>query len=256
MWLRCSTTSRPSTTSPTTCSRWARTGSGAAPSSPAVDPQPGERVLDLAAGTGTSSAPFHERGAFVVPCDFSQGMLAVGKRRRPDLAFVAGDGLRLPFADASFDAVTISFGLRNLHDTRAGLAELLRVTRPGRATGGLRVQPPHLGAVPDGLQRVPHARPPARGSRRVEQPRGLRLPGRVDPGLARPAGAWPRWCSRPGGGRSAGATSPGASWPSTAAPPPSEWPRRVSRPCGGSSSLLRPPRGRSRCSGPARRRQR
>jgi demethylmenaquinone methyltransferase/2-methoxy-6-polyprenyl-1,4-benzoquinol methylase len=97
----------------------------------AVDPQAGERVLDLAAGTGTSSAPFHERGAFVVPCDFSQGMLAVGKQRRPELAFVAGDGLRLPFADDRFDAVTISFGLRNLHNTEAGLAELLRVTRPG-----------------------------------------------------------------------------------------------------------------------------
>ena len=97
----------------------------------AVDPQQGQRVLDLAAGTGTSSSPFNERGAFVVPCDFSQGMLAVGKQRRPDLAFVAGDGLQLPFADASFDAVTISFGLRNLHDTEAGLAELLRVTRPG-----------------------------------------------------------------------------------------------------------------------------
>jgi demethylmenaquinone methyltransferase/2-methoxy-6-polyprenyl-1,4-benzoquinol methylase len=97
----------------------------------AVEPLPGERILDLAAGTGTSSVPFAERGAFVVPCDFSQGMLAVGKQRRPDLPFVAGDGLRLPFADASFDAVTISFGLRNLHDTEGGLAELLRVTRPG-----------------------------------------------------------------------------------------------------------------------------
>jgi demethylmenaquinone methyltransferase/2-methoxy-6-polyprenyl-1,4-benzoquinol methylase len=97
----------------------------------AVQPLAGERILDLAAGTGTSSAPLSELGAFVVPCDFSQGMLAVGKQRRPDLAFVAGDGLRLPFADGSFDAVTISFGLRNLHDTQAGLAELLRVTRPG-----------------------------------------------------------------------------------------------------------------------------
>ena len=97
----------------------------------ALDPQAGERILDLAAGTGTSSEPLGRRGAFVVPCDFSQGMLAVGKKRRPELAFVAGDGLQLPFADASFDGVTISFGLRNLHDTGAGLAELLRVTRPG-----------------------------------------------------------------------------------------------------------------------------
>ena len=97
----------------------------------ALAPLPGERVLDLAAGTGTSSVPFARAGAVVVPCDFSQGMLAVGKKARPALPFVAGDGTRLPFADASFDAVTISFGLRNIVDPRAGLAELLRVTRPG-----------------------------------------------------------------------------------------------------------------------------
>ncbi|MEO5851074.1 MAG: demethylmenaquinone methyltransferase [Nocardioides sp.] len=97
----------------------------------AVDPQPGERVLDLAAGTGTSSQPFADLGAEVVPCDFSLGMLAVGKRDRPDLRFVAGDGTRLPFADATFDAVTISFGLRNIVDPLAGLREMRRVTRPG-----------------------------------------------------------------------------------------------------------------------------
>lgn len=97
----------------------------------AVAPRPGDRVLDLAAGTGTSSQPFADLGATVVPCDFSLGMLEVGKRTRPRLPFVAGDGMRLPFADASFDAVTISFGLRNLADTAAGLRELLRVTRPG-----------------------------------------------------------------------------------------------------------------------------
>ncbi|WP_323791540.1 demethylmenaquinone methyltransferase [Nocardioides sp.] len=97
----------------------------------AVDPQFGERVLDLAAGTGTSSEPFEERGAFVVPCDFSLGMLKVGKQARPHLPFTAGDGTRLPFADDSFDAVTISFGLRNIVDPVAGLRELRRVTRPG-----------------------------------------------------------------------------------------------------------------------------
>jgi demethylmenaquinone methyltransferase/2-methoxy-6-polyprenyl-1,4-benzoquinol methylase len=97
----------------------------------AVDPRPGERVLDLAAGTGTSSQPFRDRGAAVVPCDFSLGMLRVGKAAKPHLAFTAGDGTRLPFADGTFDAVTISFGLRNIVDPDAGLREMLRVTRPG-----------------------------------------------------------------------------------------------------------------------------
>jgi len=97
----------------------------------AVDPQPGERVLDLAAGTGTSSLPFRDRGAYVVPCDFSLGMLQVGKKALPQLPFVAGDGTKLPFADGTFDAVTISFGLRNIVDADLGLRELRRVTRPG-----------------------------------------------------------------------------------------------------------------------------
>ena len=97
----------------------------------ALDVRPGERVLDLAAGTGTSSEPFAAAGADVVPADFSLGMLRVGKGRRPDLAFTAGDATRLPFADAAFDAVTISFGLRNVVDTDAALREMLRVTRPG-----------------------------------------------------------------------------------------------------------------------------
>jgi demethylmenaquinone methyltransferase / 2-methoxy-6-polyprenyl-1,4-benzoquinol methylase len=97
----------------------------------AVAPVAGEIVLDLAAGTGTSSQPFLDRGATVVPCDFSVGMLRVGKRAKPHLPFVAGDGTRLPFADDTFDAVTISFGLRNIVDPDRGLAELLRVTKPG-----------------------------------------------------------------------------------------------------------------------------
>lgn len=97
----------------------------------AVDPKPGQRILDLAAGTGTSSVPFAEAGAFVVPTDFSLGMLRVGKERQPHLSFVAGDALHLPFAENSFDAATISFGLRNLADRHAGLRELARVVRPG-----------------------------------------------------------------------------------------------------------------------------
>ena len=108
----------------------------------AVAAGPGERVLDLAAGTGTSSQTFTTAGAFCVACDFSLGMLQVGARkaasgRRPDgpatgpVRFAAGDALALPFRDGAFDAVTISFGLRNVADPDAALAEMLRVTRPG-----------------------------------------------------------------------------------------------------------------------------
>jgi len=97
----------------------------------AVDARPGQRVLDLAAGTGTSALPFAAAGAQVVACDFSLGMLRVGRRAHPSLPLLAGDALRLPFADAVFDAVTISFGLRNVHDVDAALGEMARVTRPG-----------------------------------------------------------------------------------------------------------------------------
>ena len=102
----------------------------------AVNARAGERVLDVAAGTGTSSASFVTAGATCVACDFSLGMLRQGAKQRGGadvgrVRFVAGDALHLPFADASFDAVTISFGLRNLHDPSEGLRELLRVTRPG-----------------------------------------------------------------------------------------------------------------------------
>lgn len=102
----------------------------------AVDARPGDVVLDVAAGTGTSAASYVRTGGRCVACDFSQGMLRVGARRRGGAAvggvtFVGGNALALPFADAAFDAVTISFGLRNLADIDAGLAEMLRVTRPG-----------------------------------------------------------------------------------------------------------------------------
>jgi len=93
---------------------------------------PGEVVLDLAAGTGTSSRAFTRSGARAVACDFSLGMLAVGARKpAPGVRLAAGDALALPFRDQSFDVVTISFGLRNVADPALALAELLRVTRPG-----------------------------------------------------------------------------------------------------------------------------
>ncbi len=97
----------------------------------AVGPRPGETILDLAAGTGTSSAPFADAGATVLATDMSLGMLGVGKRQQPHLDFVAGDALHLPYADDSFDAVTISYGLRNVEHTLDALREMLRVTKPG-----------------------------------------------------------------------------------------------------------------------------
>ncbi len=97
----------------------------------AVGAAAGESVLDLAAGTGTSTVPLGVQGARVVGCDLSLGMLRAGRRRRPGLRLVAGDALALPFADGAFDAVTISFGLRNTTDPVAALAEIARVTRPG-----------------------------------------------------------------------------------------------------------------------------
>lgn len=95
----------------------------------ALDMRSGERVLDLAAGTATSSAALASSGATTVACDFSLGMLRQAKPAL-NVTLVAGDALRLPFADASFDAVTISFGLRNTQDPVRALTELRRVTRP------------------------------------------------------------------------------------------------------------------------------
>lgn len=97
----------------------------------AVGARPGHKVLDLAAGTATSSLPFAATGAYVVPCDFSLGMLREGKKRHAWLPLTAGDATRLPFKDDVFDTVTISFGLRNVQDTDAALRELYRVTKPG-----------------------------------------------------------------------------------------------------------------------------
>lgn len=93
--------------------------------------RPGERVLDVGAGTGVSTAELGRSGAFAVGADLSTGMLQAGRRVRRDVPLVAGDALRLPFADEAFDAVTISFALRNVVDTGAALRELARVTRRG-----------------------------------------------------------------------------------------------------------------------------
>ena len=97
----------------------------------AVDAHPGQKVLDVAAGTGTSSEPFADAGIDVIAADLSEGMLEVGRKRRPDMTFVRADVTDLPFEDDSFDAVTMSYGLRNVADYPRALSELYRVTKPG-----------------------------------------------------------------------------------------------------------------------------
>lgn len=104
----------------------------------ALAPSPGALVLDVAAGTGMLSLQLRAAGAQVLALDLSWRMLQVGARRdrarRPGLGglwWCNADALRLPLADATCDGVTIAFGLRNLGDPAAGLAEFARVTRPG-----------------------------------------------------------------------------------------------------------------------------
>jgi demethylmenaquinone methyltransferase/2-methoxy-6-polyprenyl-1,4-benzoquinol methylase len=97
----------------------------------AVAPKAGQRILDLAAGTGSSSIAFNLEGVRVVASDFSQGMLAEGRKRHPELEFVFADATNLPFAANEFDATTISFGLRNVVDVEKALREMFRVTKPG-----------------------------------------------------------------------------------------------------------------------------
>lgn len=96
-----------------------------------VAPRPGERILDVAAGTGASSLPLVRAGAHVLASDPSPRMLEVGRLRHPDIDFTHADALELPFNDGVFDAVTISFGLRNIADPVRALSEMARVCRPG-----------------------------------------------------------------------------------------------------------------------------
>ena len=96
-----------------------------------VDPQSGEKILDIAAGTGTSSMALKLPGVEVVAADFSKGMLAEGKKRYPELEFVFADAMKLPFKNNEFDVVTMSFGLRNVQDRDKALHEFLRVLKPG-----------------------------------------------------------------------------------------------------------------------------
>jgi len=97
----------------------------------ALDLKPGERVLDVAAGTGTSAKALAKTGAEVVALDFSPGMVEQGRKKHPGIEFIEGDAQALPFPSGSFDAVTISFGLRNVHNPQLALGEMYRVLKPG-----------------------------------------------------------------------------------------------------------------------------
>ena len=96
-----------------------------------ISPKPGMKILDIAAGTGSSSKPLVDKGADVIALDFSEGMLAAGRKRHKDIKFQQGDALNLPFKENTFDVTTISFGLRNTSDTTAALKDALRVTKKG-----------------------------------------------------------------------------------------------------------------------------
>ncbi len=92
---------------------------------------PGSRVLDVATGTGDLALALRERGADVVGMDFSEEMLALARRKAPDVTFEWGEALELGYDDASFDAATVGFGARNFADLERGIAEMTRVVRPG-----------------------------------------------------------------------------------------------------------------------------
>ena len=96
-----------------------------------IAPKPGMKILDIAAGTGSSSRSLVDKGADVTALDFSQGMIEQGRKQNKNIKFVQGDALKLPFEDNSFEVTTISFGLRNTSSTEIALKEALRVTKDG-----------------------------------------------------------------------------------------------------------------------------
>lgn len=182
----------------------------------AVDARPAQKVLDLAAGTATSSLPFARTGAYVVPCDFSLGMLQVGKKRQPWLPFTAGDATRLPFKDDTFDAVSISFGLRNVQDFDAALREMLRVTRPGGRVVICEFSHPTWAPFRTVYtEYLMRALPPSPARSPPTPTRTSTSPSPSAPGPTSPP--WPSACAGPAGRGWRGGTSRAGSWPCTGA---------------------------------------
>ncbi len=104
--------------------------------------QPGDRVLDACCGTGDLAVAALQAGATVTGLDFSERMLERARRKSDEIDWVQGDAEKLPFEDASFDAATVGFGVRNLADLERGLAELRRVLRPGGRVAILEITKP------------------------------------------------------------------------------------------------------------------
>jgi demethylmenaquinone methyltransferase/2-methoxy-6-polyprenyl-1,4-benzoquinol methylase len=104
--------------------------------------RPGDRVLDACCGTGDLALASARTGARVTGVDFSERMLERARRKAPEVEWVQGDALALPFSDGSFDAATVGFGVRNLDDLEAGFAELRRVLRPAGRLGILEITRP------------------------------------------------------------------------------------------------------------------
>lgn len=104
--------------------------------------QPGDRVLDACCGTGDLAIAAEREGGIVTGLDFSAEMLVRARRKSGSITWVQGDLLALPFEDASFDAATVGFGVRNVADLEAGLRELRRVLRPGGRLAILEITQP------------------------------------------------------------------------------------------------------------------
>jgi len=104
--------------------------------------QRGDSVLDACCGTGDLAVAAQEAGGSVIGLDFSERMLERARRKSGEVEWVQGDALALPFADGSFDAATVGFGVRNLDDLERGLAELRRVLRSGGRVAILEITKP------------------------------------------------------------------------------------------------------------------
>jgi demethylmenaquinone methyltransferase / 2-methoxy-6-polyprenyl-1,4-benzoquinol methylase len=103
---------------------------------------PGDRVLDACCGTGDLALAAEQAGGKVTALDFSERMLHRARQKSSSVEWIQGDAMRMPFADAGFDAATVGFGVRNLPDLPAGLLELRRVLRPGGRVGVLEITRP------------------------------------------------------------------------------------------------------------------